>query len=67
VNRVWQSEANFFLVEFADSSTVLQQVYADKVLLRSFGGLLKHCVRITVGTREENERLLQSLSKVTGS
>lgn len=66
-NRVWPSEANFFLVEFANSSTVLEQVQADKVLLRSFGGLLEHCVRITVGTRDENECLLQSLAKVTGS
>jgi histidinol-phosphate aminotransferase len=64
VRRVWPSAANFFLLEVDAAETLLQQSRNDKVLLRYFGGSLANCVRITVGTRAENERLLQTLAKM---
>ncbi len=62
------TEANFVMVPLADESTV-NMVY-DELLklgviirpLRAFG--LPHCIRITIGTREENERLVESMRKV---
>ena len=67
VRRVWPSAANFFLVEVEDAAALLQQSNADKVLLRHFDGALADCVRISVGTRDENERLLESLESVPGA
>lgn len=61
VRRTWPSAANFFLVEMQDTGALLQYAEANKVLLRHFGGTLADCVRITVGTPEENDRLLQLL------
>ena len=60
VSRVWPSAANFFLVQVDDAAALMRQSADDKVLLRYFGGNLADCVRITVGTRAENDRLLQS-------
>ena len=67
VERVWPSSANFFLIKVDDADALLRQSSDDKVLLRSFGGTLADCVRITVGARDENERLLQTMARVAGS
>ena len=62
------TEANFVMVPLA-SEPMVQQVY-DGLLrlgviirpLRAFG--LPHCVRITIGTQPQNERLVASITKV---
>ncbi|MDH3546028.1 MAG: histidinol-phosphate transaminase [Gammaproteobacteria bacterium] len=64
VRRVWPSAANFFLVQVDGVETLLEKSNADKVLLRHFGGSLSDCVRISVGTRDENDRLLQTFTAV---
>ncbi|MDH3429027.1 MAG: histidinol-phosphate transaminase [Gammaproteobacteria bacterium] len=64
VRRVWPSAANFFLIEVDNAEQLLQECNNDKVLLRYFGGALADCVRITVGSPSENDRLLQVLAAV---
>ena len=64
VRRIWPSSANFFLIEVDDADALMRQSRDDKVLLRYFGGDLADCVRITVGTHDENERLLQTMAHV---
>jgi len=64
VRRIWPSAANFFLLEVNSADALMRQTSDDNVLLRYFGGSLADCVRITVGTRAENDSLLQSLAKV---
>ncbi len=66
VQRIWPSTANFFLVEIDDIEALMAQSSDDKVLLRYFGGNLSDCVRITVGTRAENDRLLQTFARGAG-
>lgn len=63
VKRIWPSAANFFLMQVEDAAKLMQQSKIDGVLLRHFGGSLADCVRITVGTRSENDRLLQTLAR----
>lgn len=64
VRRVWPSDANFLLVEFDDPATALQQARAASLLVRDFRGArgLSQALRITIGTSEQNDRLLASLS-----
>ena len=64
VRRIWPSAANFVLVEFADAEAVMRQTAADKVLLRCFGKELGKCIRISVGSPAENDRLLESLENI---
>jgi len=66
VNRIWPSEANFLLVEFSDVDAVLAQCALDRILLRHFGGSLQSCVRISVGSVDENDRLVESLQRIGG-
>ncbi len=63
VLRVWPSEGNFLLVEFRDSARALRAAAAAGLLLREFPHLpgLEASLRITIGTRAENDRLLAAL------
>ena len=61
VTRIWPSDANFLLVEFADVDGVLQATRDAGVLLRYFGGDLHACARISIGTAEENNAMLAAV------
>lgn len=64
VTRVWPSQANFLLIAVADVERVLERCLRDGVLLRYFGGELADCLRISVGSPDENDRLLKSFEKL---
>lgn len=58
---VYPSEANFFLVRVPDAPRCYEALRRQGVLVRSFHGahpLLVNCLRVTVGTPEENRILL---------
>lgn len=63
VAKVWPSEANFLLARFRDADGALAAAAAAGLLLRDFSRQpdLAGCLRITVGTRAENDRLLAAL------
>ena len=66
VQRVWPSAANFFLIKVNDAEVVLREARESGILLRDFGRSLPDCIRITVGERSENERLLALLARIEG-
>lgn len=63
VRRVFPSDGNFLLVEFADAARALAAAAASGLQLRDFSRQpgLAGCLRITVGSHEENDRLLAAL------
>ena len=62
VRKVWPSDANFLLVRFDDAPLIMRHCMEHRVLLRHFGGDLDDCIRITIGTPEENDTLLDALA-----
>jgi histidinol-phosphate aminotransferase len=58
VTQVWPSAANFLLVEVRDVERVMSASREGRILLRYFGGELERCIRISIGTVEENDALL---------
>ncbi len=64
VEHIWPSDANFLLVRVADARALLEHTGADRVLVRHFDGELADCVRISIGTNDENDALLASLAKL---
>lgn len=64
VARVFGSEANFLLVEFSDVGRALEAATRNDLLLRSFPGTprLEECLRITIGSPAENDRLIAALA-----
>ncbi|MEM7431596.1 MAG: histidinol-phosphate transaminase [Pseudomonadota bacterium] len=65
VETVWPSEANFLLVRFANAADVHAHLYADNLLVRNFASdtTLEDCLRITIGTGEQQWQLLASLDR----
>jgi len=63
IERVWPSAANFVLVESVDAKALVASARNAGILLRDFSWdpALPRCVRITVGSPEENARLLEAL------
>ncbi len=66
VRRVWPSDSNFLLLAVTDSARVMAATRAAGVVLRDrsrdYG--LTNCVRMTMGTPEENNAALEVITRV---
>ena len=61
---VFPSAANFFLIRVPDADRLSERLKKQGVLVRNFNGahrLLANCLRVTVGTPEENRILLSAM------
>jgi histidinol-phosphate aminotransferase len=64
VQKIYPSDANFLLVEFSDSDTVFKELISQGIVVRNRSSQIKNCLRITIGTREENEKLMSVLNEI---
>jgi len=62
VRKIWPSIANFLLVDFSAPDAVLDAARAAKLLIRDMRSVSPQSLRITVGTIEQNDRLIRSLA-----
>ncbi|MDX1625030.1 MAG: histidinol-phosphate transaminase [Wenzhouxiangellaceae bacterium] len=65
IERVWPGHANFVLVRAADGPGLVSAAAAAGIRLRDQSRQpgLADCVRVTIGTREENDRLIEFLEE----
>lgn len=63
VKKIYPSDANFLLVQFEDAAAVMHYLLEEKIIVRDRSKVLlcDGCLRITVGTAEENQVLLDAL------
>ena len=64
VERVWPSEANFHLLRHTRPERVVAECARAGIAVRAFSNGsagLERCLRITVGTAEQNQNLLQCM------
>ncbi|MCX7987366.1 MAG: histidinol-phosphate transaminase [Bacteroidales bacterium] len=66
VQRIYPTDANFVLVKVQDANVVYQFLVEQKIIVRNRSNvhLCNNCLRITVGTKEENLQLLSALKKM---
>jgi histidinol-phosphate aminotransferase len=66
VDRVYHSDANFVLVRVSDAPFTYQYLMDQGIIVRdrSRVTLCYNCLRITVGTPEENNRLIEALKQL---
>ena len=64
VKKVYPSDANFFLVETSDANRIYKELVNRKVITRNRDSAVKNCIRITVGTPEENQKVIDELNKL---
>lgn len=66
VIEVWPSDANFLLVKFDDAPGVVERTGREGVLIRDFSSSpwLPGCVRISIGSAGQNDRIIGLLQEV---
>lgn len=64
IEKVFPTDANFFLIKMKDGAKVYQTMLDEEVLTSQRAPAIQNCIRINVGTREENEKLVNVLKTV---
>lgn len=64
IKKVYPTESNFFLIEFTDVETTYHKLLNNNILTSLRHPSIPNCIRINVGTKDENQRLLQVLNQI---
>ena len=66
--HIYQSDANFFLTRVTDAKKIYNYLVGKGIIVRNRTNvtLCKDCLRITIGTRPENDMLLEALKDFEG-
>lgn len=67
VQHIYESEANFLLVKIIQAKNIYRKLAHQGIIVRYRGNepQCKNCLRITVGTEEENNQLLNALKSLS--
>lgn len=61
---VYPSQANFLLVRFRDAQKVYEGLIREQIVVRNRNSLIEGCIRISIGSENENKKLLDALKKI---
>ena len=64
INTIYPSDANFFLIKVDNADELYSFLVERKIITRNRNSLVSNCLRITVGTPEENNKLIQALKSI---
>lgn len=66
VEKTYPSDANFILIKVDDANKRYDQLIENGIVIRnrSNQALCENCLRITIGTKEENEKLMTVLKSI---
>ncbi|MCL7771535.1 histidinol-phosphate transaminase [Pasteurella multocida] len=66
VENVFQSDGNYLLVKFKDGQKIFKPLWDQGIILRNQHSalMLENCIRITIGTAEENRRVIEAIRKI---
>jgi len=66
IEKIYPSDTNFILVKVDDANKKYQQLLEKGIVLRNrtTQKLLENCLRITVGTKKDNEKLIIALKEI---
>lgn len=62
--KIFPTEANFILVEVTNADTIYMNLVEQKIITRNRNTLVDNCLRITVGSKEENTKLINALKQL---
>ncbi|BEG98940.1 histidinol-phosphate transaminase [Bacteroides sedimenti] len=65
VEKIYPTDANFFLTKVTDAKSIYNYLVGKGIIVRNRSSiaLCKDCLRITVGTRQENDQLIEALQQ----
>jgi histidinol-phosphate aminotransferase len=65
VEKIYPSEANFLLIRVIDADYIYKMLLEKGVIVRNRSRMISNCLRVTVGTADENSRMINELEKIT--
>lgn len=63
IKKVYPSDANFLLIEIEKANEVYNSLVTQKIIIRNRNSVVQNCIRITVGSPEENIQLIEALKR----
>jgi histidinol-phosphate aminotransferase len=64
IEEVYPSDANFLLVKVIDADKIYNYLIDKGIIVRNRSKVISNCLRITVGTKTENNKLISALKKI---
>ena len=64
VLKIYPSETNFLLIKVTDANVIYNKLLDNKIIIRNRDKVVKDCLRITIGTAEENSALIATLRTI---
>ncbi|OPB87264.1 histidinol-phosphate transaminase [Elizabethkingia occulta] len=61
IKKIYPSDANFILAEVNDADEIYNNLVQQKIITRNRNSVIANCIRITIGTTEENNQLIAAL------
>ncbi len=63
--KVYPSDANFLLVKVKNANVIYDALIRKKIITRNRSSIINNCLRITVGKKAENNKLLAALKEIS--
>ncbi|WP_299109600.1 histidinol-phosphate transaminase [uncultured Tenacibaculum sp.] len=64
VKKIYPTEANFVLIEVEDADKLYKDLVEKKIITRNRNTVINNCLRITIGSPEENQKLINTLGEL---
>ena len=66
VDKVYASDANFLLVKVDNANLRYEQLINNGIVVRNRSNqmLCENCLRFTIGTKDENKKLITTLKSI---
>lgn len=64
VKKIYPTEANFVLIEVEDADKLYKDLVEKKIITRNRNTVINNCLRITIGSPEENQKLINTLEEL---
>ncbi|WP_153392091.1 histidinol-phosphate transaminase [Chryseobacterium vaccae] len=64
IEKVFPTDANFFLIKMKNAEQVYEKMLSEEILTSKRAPAIPECIRINVGNREENIKLIDTLKKI---
>ena len=65
VEKVYPSDANFLLVKLKNANYIYNELVSRNIIIRNRSNMIDNCVRITIGKKSENDRLINALKSIS--
>jgi histidinol-phosphate aminotransferase len=65
VEKVYPSDSNFLLVKLKNANYIYNELVSRNIIIRNRSNMIDNCVRITIGKKSENDRLIDALKSIS--